>query len=361
MSNNIDNCIWCGSKNLNKFNQPISKYKTTLFFFNYCNNCEIKFAYSSNNKHKINYDKIQNEHYGYKRHVADNKWVKSIFNNKNQNFCINEISNFLISNTMDQRYVQAVKIANLAYANKKKLKILEIGCNLGYVGALFIKQKHNYIGIDVQKKSILEAKKNYGKKYFYCIPFEEINKKINKKYDLICSFEVIEHLKNPMEFFTFASNNLKKNGQIILSTPNGNLLPKNQWYSELPPIHHSLFKEKTFKILEKKNYVVNFYNNYQFSYNIFFLRKLLLFILLNLKYLLFKKKIKKQYIPSTNPYDKTFIYSYKNTKLIFFKNFSLIRFTSLINLFFSFLFSFFNLAPLGGQIFVGIKKKFVKN
>ena len=92
---------------------------------------------------------------------------------------------------------------------------------------LFIyKTKHNIVGIDVQKNAINEAKKNYGNKNFYCIPFEKLSKKINKKYDLICSFEVIEHLRNPMEFWNFASSNLKKNGEIVLSTPNGNLIPK---------------------------------------------------------------------------------------------------------------------------------------
>jgi 2-polyprenyl-3-methyl-5-hydroxy-6-metoxy-1,4-benzoquinol methylase len=346
MSNNIDNCIWCGSKNLNKFTQPISKYKTTLFFFNYCNNCEIKFAYSSNNKHKINYDKIQNEHFGYKRHVADNKWVKSIFNNKNQNFCINEISNFLISNTMDQRYVQAVKIANLAYAKKKQLKILEIGCNLGYVGALFIKQKHNYIGIDIQKNAIKEARKNYGN-FFYNIAFEDLYKKIkNQKFDLICSFEVIEHLKNPLEFIQIIIKNLKTNGEAILSTPNGNYINKNTWHSELPPIHFSLFKEKTFKILKKNNLKLNFYNKHQFSFNLSFIKFLL-------------RKNSTQHIPITDPENGDFIYSYKKIKHLIIKNFHIIRLTSLINLFFSLILSFFNLAPLGGQIFIGIRKSII--
>ena len=115
----------------------------------------------------------------------------------------------------------------------------------------------------------MKQKKTMVIKIFYCIPFEKLSKKINKKYDLICSFEVIEHLRNPMEFWNFASSNLKKNGEIVLSTPNGNLIPKNEWYSELPPIHYSLFKEKTFKILRKK-LPVKFYNKYQFSYNIFY-------------------------------------------------------------------------------------------
>ena len=75
-----------------------------------------------------------------------------------------------------------------------------------------------------------------------------------------------------MEFWNFASSNLKKNGEIV-STPNGNLIPKNEWYSELPPIHYSLFKEKTFKILRKKLPSKNFIININL-HNIFFIRKM---------------------------------------------------------------------------------------
>ena len=109
-----------------------------------------------------------------------------------------------------------------------------------------------------------------------------------------------------MEFWNFASSNLKKNGEIVLSTPNGNLIPKNEWYSELPPIHYSLFKEKTFKILRKKNYRVKFYNKYQFSYNIFFIRKMFQFKLSNLRTSFFKRKLRNNFILVQIPH-KNFI------------------------------------------------------
>ena len=81
------------------------------------------------------------------------------------------------------------------------------------------------------------------------------------------------------------------------------------------------------------------------------------FKLSNLRTSFFKRKLRNNFIPSTNPYDKNFIYSYKKIKINFFTNLTLIRFTSLINLIFSLILSFFNFAPLAGQIFVGIKKK----
>ena len=352
---NKHNCSWCNSTRILKINKPIAKYKGNIYYYYFCKNCEIKFAYCKNEKVKINYDKIQDNHTGYKIHIADNKWVKSLFDADNNSYSINQIYNFLATKTMDQRYLSALDIAYKAFLEGKKLDILEVGCNLGYIGAFFIKLNHNYIGIDVQENAIKKAKKNYGSKYFFNIPFEKFNKRFNKKYDLICSFEVIEHLQNPFEFIDFATINLKKSGEIILSTPNGNFIPRDEWYSEFPPIHFSLFKEKTFKILRKKNYEVKFFNKYQFGFNIHFLIKLILFKIVKVKQLI--KNENKLLIPSTDPYDKNFIYSYKKTKLEQKKKYMLIRIVSFINLFASIIFSLFNIAPLAGQIFVSIKKK----
>lgn len=353
--NNQKICKWCKSERIEKIDKPISKYKKNIYYFDYCNNCEIKFAYCKSKKVKINYDAIQKNHSGYNMHIADNKWIKSLFDNKERNFSINEMYTFLTTKTMDQRYIRAIEIAYEAYKKNKKLNILEVGCNLGYVGALFIKLKHNYLGIDVQNKAIKEAKKNYGSKYFKKIPFEKLNEKTKKKFDLICSFEVIEHLNNPRELVEFSIKNLKKNGEVVLSTPNGNYLPKDVWYSELPPIHFSLFKEKTFKILRKKNLEVNFYNKYQFGFNIHFLRNLVYFKFIKFKKLL--KKNTKQLVPTTDPNNKLFIYTFKNISLQKRRSYNLIRLSSIINLFFSLIFATFNIAPLAGQIFVRIKKK----
>lgn len=353
--NNQKKCKWCKSSKIVEIDKPISRYKKNIYYFDYCKNCEIKFSYCKNKKIKINYDAIQKNHSGYNMHIADNKWIKSLFDNSERNFSINEMYTFLTTKTMDQRYIRTIEIAYEAYKKNKILNILEIGCNLGYVGAFFIKLKHNYLGIDVQNKAIKEAKKNYGSKYFKKIPFEKFNKEINTKFDLICSFEVIEHLNNPVELVEFSIKNLKKNGEIVLSTPNGNFLPRDEWYSELPPIHFTLFKEKTFKILRKRNLNVKFYNKYQFGFNIHFLRNLVYF-----KFIKFKKSLTKNknlFIPTTDPNNKLFIYTFKNIPLQKRRGYNLIRISSIINLFFSLVFSIFNIAPLAGQIFVGIKKK----
>jgi|SRR3989339_438273 len=45
-------------------------------------------------------------------------------------------------------------------------------------------------------------------------------KKLNKKFDTVIAGEVIEHLESPIKFVKFCKSILKKNGRLILTTPN---------------------------------------------------------------------------------------------------------------------------------------------
>lgn len=45
-------------------------------------------------------------------------------------------------------------------------------------------------------------------------------KNISQKFDMIIAGEVIEHLKSPMNFLEYCKSLLKKNGRLILTTPN---------------------------------------------------------------------------------------------------------------------------------------------
>ena len=82
---------------------------------------------------------------------------------------------------------------------KKNLKILDIGCGTGY-GSAALGKKREVIGIDNNKDAINYAKKYYSKKVEFLVadalklPFKK------NEFDGACSFEVIEHLKNPNRF-----------------------------------------------------------------------------------------------------------------------------------------------------------------
>ncbi len=125
--------------------------------------------------------------------------------------------------------------------------ILEIGCGYGYLTYALKKQGHNPIGIDISEKSIKFAKNNFGN-YFQLSDINDLDK--NKKFDWIIATEVIEHLENPIQFLKNCTAHLKKNGAILLTTPNKTYYTQQDiWKTDLPPVHTIWFSKKSFKLL----------------------------------------------------------------------------------------------------------------
>ena len=73
----------------------------------------------------------------------------------------------------------------------------------------------------------------------------------NKKYDLITSTEVIEHIESPLEVFELFSKHIKKNGYLALMTQ----FHKNEqedfkkWWYKNDPTHICFFRPRTFEVL----------------------------------------------------------------------------------------------------------------
>ncbi|MFH1900304.1 MAG: methyltransferase domain-containing protein [Patescibacteria group bacterium] len=73
----------------------------------------------------------------------------------------------------------------------------------------------------------------FDKKYVY---------KNKKKYDLIYSSDVIEHIQDPQEFLILTKKILKKNGIIVTITPNfDNILSK---LFQIKPTEHLIYLNK---------------------------------------------------------------------------------------------------------------------
>jgi len=152
---------------------------------------------------------------------------------------------------------------NFATQFSKSKIVLDVACGTGY-GCQLISKKgeaSKVTGIDISSESIKFAKKNYQENNIdYLVDDAQtlISQK-NNSFDLITSFETIEHISNPEEFIKQTKKLLKKDGILIISTPNTNTYPKGNKYhirEQTPKEFYSLLK-KYYTYTE--NYYQKFY------------------------------------------------------------------------------------------------------
>lgn len=141
------------------------------------------------------------------------------------------------------------------FTNKfKDIDVLDFGCGLGfYLSAL---------NKDIRKYGVEESHfaNNFIKKNFPDINITrgglEKLREIDKKFDIIMLYHVIEHVKNPLNLFNILKKKLKKNGILILGTPLINTVISNYFgpnFRHYNPGHITLFNINTLRKLFFKN------------------------------------------------------------------------------------------------------------
>jgi len=131
-----------------------------------------------------------------------------------------------------------------------KGKILDVGCDHSTLHkSIYNKFGKSVFGIDVN----LRVYKNFPQVFkasAESIPFK------NNTFDSVVAGELIEHLDNPNLFLNESYRILKKNGHLILTTPN-----KNSWINKIFKTlesynRHDLPYEERHKILFTKNSLI---------------------------------------------------------------------------------------------------------
>ena len=111
------------------------------------------------------------------------------------------------------------------YDIKDKI-ILDFGCGSGYGAYLLSKKAKMVYGIDYSRQAIKYAKSKYQKenlRFFVAnaCSKEEVFQIMDKNsIDIICSFDVIEHLEKYFDYLENICSLLKKNGFLIIGCPN---------------------------------------------------------------------------------------------------------------------------------------------
>ena len=157
--------------------------------------------------------KSKNEEFALFNRLSDEWW------NENGKFKIlHQIKSHRMSYILDQ----------INNRNIRNLKILDVGCGGGIICEPLARLGAKVTGIDFAPNNIIAAK-IHSKKNKLKINYinKDIEKsKLDEKFDIILMFEVLEHLDNWKKTIKNIKKNLNKNGLIIISTINRNLLSK---------------------------------------------------------------------------------------------------------------------------------------
>lgn len=135
---------------------------------------------------------------------------------------------------------------------KSNDNILEIGCGEG--GFLeYIKEKNNTINttglelnLDAQKKACKKGLNVSSEN------MEQHSVKFPSHYDIVCSFQVLEHIAEVKPFISQQIDCLKSGGKLIIAVPDNDSFPKYDFENDLlnmPPHHMGLWNKESLNSL----------------------------------------------------------------------------------------------------------------
>ena len=145
-------------------------------------------------------------------------------------------------------------IEELVDNHKGKIHLLDIGCGAGDFLASLDNKKYNAVGIEKDKKEYTICKQKNLTVYNADIYNHNF---AGEKFDVITLWHVIEHIPDPHKLLKKVKTLLKKNGVLIMATPNADSLgfkyAKEKWFHLDAPRHIILYGKKGMEELSIRN------------------------------------------------------------------------------------------------------------
>jgi len=131
------------------------------------------------------------------------KGLNNLYKQEEKHFWFIARKEFILQNI--QKYVD----------NKEKL--IEIGAGTGNVARYLQKNGYENISVGEMHLNGLRYAQSYGMKE--CYQFDLLNTPFENEFDVVCMFDVLEHIPNDTIALKNAHNMLTSGGEIVLSVP----------------------------------------------------------------------------------------------------------------------------------------------
>tara|TARA_R110000744_G_scaffold346008_2_gene451480 strand:+ start:2224 stop:3006 length:783 start_codon:yes stop_codon:yes gene_type:complete len=242
----IFKCLYCGSEEYDiiyKFNdipkrKRIGKSKDIVK----CKNCSLQYCHPRNLEESM-LDTYENDYwYEFQTQVGERS---------------------IVDRTEDFEFISKERIQYIHNFQKPKPldKFLDIGCAQGFLVNEAQKKGYNAHGIDLNNKDIEIGKSRYNVniKKSLIQDYQESN------FDIITTFNVIEHVSNPIDLLLQIKKRLNNDGLLVIGTHDidckTHAQQKEEWVHIIPNEHMYYFNIKTLEnICLKAGFELKFYN-----------------------------------------------------------------------------------------------------
>lgn len=147
----------------------------------------------------------------------------------------------------------------------KNCTVLDLACGSGYGSNLMAQYAKEVIGVDIDESTVLEARKRYKSPNLQFKTGSAEKTNLNSRYfDVVVSFETIEHHDKHEEMLVEIKRILKPGGILIISSPD------KYYYSDVRGFknqyHVKELYENEFKSLLKKHFLYCIFYSQKSSY-----------------------------------------------------------------------------------------------
>lgn len=136
----------------------------------------------------------------------------------------------------------------------RRKRVLDIACGAGYGSQMLsLAGASAVVGVDICPQTVDYAKKHYqtSNLEFICADAEQFE--WSEPFDLVVSFETIEHLGKPAKFLDRIHSLLVPGGEFLFSVPLGETRHLDRYHL------HAFSQEEVFDLLEKAGFSVDWH------------------------------------------------------------------------------------------------------